>query len=633
MLASNRLNALLAMPVPLRLALIGAPSRIRSSQARVFSTSLTYRAAKTNYPDVAAFLIPEFRTAQPSEISPRDLFQTFSIPATPGFDLQDKLFKLFRQNPATFQYGELDFYKLKKNTCVPEVCVLGRSNVGKSSFVNALAGSRIASVSSNAGRTKTMNTYGFGPAPLPEDIAAQRVEHKSKEDVPTHAFHLVDMPGYGHASWEVWGRNIMLYLTKRVSVKGVIVLIDAKVGPKPGDLQLLQLLSSAGKRTAIVLTKADKVKDGLDGLRATCTRLRNAILEIENKQDTNDWPWEKEIFVTAVGAKLKDQRDIVNSTLAIARLAVARLAGLAIDHRPKPEKNKKWSGNVISFEDLQYAPSKSAAASSQTTDVGNASSQVRASPKSNEAPKQTDSPFSRLEQASADGHQGRGRIRPRAFGSQGPRTIARSHARAFHSSATPRKAEQKARSQPPNHQELNDILDDFVSELKFINTTAYYAREMRMKHDRQLPLPPEKRNLLERDRQRQARTLQRRFPRDTARIKAVQEKRILLTEQQARAREEKEQWELREAMGTEDKEPSTDEPSFGSSEDTAEDSEYLTSDKFKAMVTSPEVEEPKKKKKGKKDKKKKKKGGKAKEEQKEEVDEFESKFMSALNKV
>ncbi|OTA94174.1 hypothetical protein M434DRAFT_58820, partial [Hypoxylon sp. CO27-5] len=165
-------------------------------------------------------------------------------------------------NPPTFQYGESDFYKLKKNTRVPEVCVLGRSNVGKSSFVNALAGRHsnvLAYVSSKAGKTRAMNTYGFGPALLPKDVAAQAAEYKGKEEIPTHAFYLVDMPGYGHASLKEWGHNITLYLTKRVGVKGAIVLIDAEVGPKQTDLQLLELLSSAGKRTAIVLTKADKV--------------------------------------------------------------------------------------------------------------------------------------------------------------------------------------------------------------------------------------------------------------------------------------------------------------------------------------------------------------------------------------
>ncbi|KAI0835092.1 hypothetical protein F5Y06DRAFT_143874 [Hypoxylon sp. FL0890] len=636
--SSNQLNALLAMPVSLRLFLIGAPSRIRPSQTRLFSATLKHHAA-SKYPDIAAFLIPEFRTTQPSEISPDELFKTSSIPSAPDNPLQDELTALFTKNPPTFQYAESDFYKLKKNTRVPEVCILGRSNVGKSSFVNALASRHnnvLAYVSSKAGKTRAINTYGFGPAPLPKDIAAKAAEYKGKEDIPTHAFYLVDMPGYGHASLKEWGHNITLYLTKRVGVKGAIVLIDAEVGPKQTDLQLLELLSSAGKRTAIVLTKADKVKGGLKGLRETCTKLWDAILEIENKQDTNNWPWEKEIFVTAVGAK---DHTVASSTVTTARLAVARLAGLVKDNRPKAEKNQKWSGKVISFEDLQYMSSKNTTATSQTAEAGRISSQVRAGPDNKEARKQANSAFASLEQASAE-QLGRHRIRPRASSSRGLRTVARSHARPFHSSARSRNEEQQPLSQPPNSQEMRDILEDFVRELKYLNTTANYVRDMRLKHDRLPPLPSEQRNLLERDRQRQARTLRKRFPGDTARIKAVHEKRLSITElreRRAREQEEEEQWEPKEARKPAkevkrfDEEWPTDDSLSGSNENMAEDDdEFLTPDMFKAMVTSPEFKDSKEKKKSKKDRRKaekKRQKGKIDEE-----DDFEAKFASAMYK-
>ncbi|KAI0120833.1 hypothetical protein F4776DRAFT_229121 [Hypoxylon sp. NC0597] len=625
---SSQLNALLTMPVSLRILLIGAPSRIRPSIARLSSTNFRHYAS-SKYPNIAAFLIPEFRTTQPSEIPPDELFKTSSIPSAPDNPLQSELATLFTRNPPTFQYGESDFYKLKKNTRVPEVCVLGRSNVGKSSFVNALAGRHsnvLAYVSSKAGKTRAMNTYGFGPAPLPKDIAAQAAEYKGKEDIPTHAFYLVDMPGYGHASLKEWGHNITLYLTKRVGVKGAIVLIDAEVGPKQTDLQLLELLSSAGKRTAIVLTKADKVKGGLDGLRETCTKLWDAILDIENKQDTNSWPWEKEIFVTAVGAK---DHAVVSSTVTTARLAVARLAGLVRDNKPKVEKNQKWSGKVVSFEDLQYAPSKSTAITSQAANV-DTPSEVRAMPRRNEALKQTSSTFSLLEQASAEEHLGRHRIRPRAFGSQGLRTVARSHARAFHGSARSREEERPPRSQTPNSDELRDILDNFVNSLETMNNTAAYVRSMRQLHDRQLPLPPERRNILDGERRRQARFLQKRFPEDTSRIQTVREKRLSITERRARARDE-EQFEqrkaLKEAPKTADTDWPTDMPSSGGEEGDSD--EFLTPDAFKALVTSPEFKDPKEKK---KKKKKNKKADKEKEEPEPELDEFEAKFASAFNK-
>ncbi|KAI1077219.1 hypothetical protein F5B20DRAFT_277377 [Whalleya microplaca] len=357
MLASNQLKTLLAMPASLRPVLFGVPLPVRPGEARLFSTS---PRDASKYPNIAAFLMPELQNAQPAELTPEELFKTSVLPSAPDEPLPDELTSLFTKNPPTFYYGEQSFYKLKKNTRIPEVCILGRSNVGKSSFVNALANRNnkvLAYVSNKAGKTRLMNTYGFGPAPSRKQLAAEAAEYKGKEDIPTHSFYLVDMPGYGYGSLKEWGHNITLYLTKRVGVKGAIVLIDAEVGPKQTDLQLLELLSAANKKTAIILTKADKVKGGVVGLRKTCTKLLDALYLIE-KQLGNYAVWEKEIFVTAVGAR---DHNVVTSTVATGRLAVARLAGLAQDTRPKPEKHEGFSGKIISFDDLQYAaaPTKS----------------------------------------------------------------------------------------------------------------------------------------------------------------------------------------------------------------------------------------------------------------------------------
>ncbi|KAI0188774.1 P-loop containing nucleoside triphosphate hydrolase protein, partial [Xylaria flabelliformis] len=330
-----------------------ASSRSRWSQNRCFSASaLRYAAAK--YPKVAALLIPEFRTSAITEITPDDLFKSSSLASAPGQPLEDELTKLYTRNPAAFVYAESDFYKLRKNTRVPEVCILGRSNVGKSSFLNALANrssNGLAHVSSKAGKTRSINTYGFGPAPTIKQLQDQGSERKD-EDIPTHTFHLVDMPGYGHASLKEWGKNIALYLKKRNFVKGAIVLIDAEVGPKDSDFHLLQLLSDAQLKTAIVMTKADKVRKGLEGLRETCTKVWDGIRAIEAQSTDGNWVWEKDVYVTAVGAK---DSAVARSTLTTARLAVARLAGLVKDERLNVERNKRWSGKMISFDDLQYA--------------------------------------------------------------------------------------------------------------------------------------------------------------------------------------------------------------------------------------------------------------------------------------
>ncbi|KAI1380105.1 hypothetical protein F4677DRAFT_405856 [Hypoxylon crocopeplum] len=634
----NQLNALLAMSASFRFALIGASSRIRQSQAHFFSTSLRHYAA-SKYPNIAAFLIPEFRTAQPAEITPEELFNTSSIPSAPGNSLQDGLTALFIKNPPTFQYSESDFYKLKKNTRLPEVCILGRSNVGKSSFVNALANRHsnvLAYVSSKAGKTKAMNTYGFGPAPLPKDVASQAAEYKGKEDIPTHTFYLVDMPGYGYASLKEWGHNIALFLTKRVGVKGAIVLIDAEVGPKQTDLQLLELLSSAEMRTAIVLTKADKVKGGLDGLRGTCVKLWDAIREIENKQEKTNWDWEKEMFVTAVGAK---DHAVASATVTTARLAVARLAGLVVDNRPKQERNQKWSGKVVSFEDLQYAPNKSTPTPTPTQNARAtpALSEARTATRSDKA-LETNSSFADLERASAE-HRVRYRTRPRAFGSQNLRAPAQPYARAFHNSARPRDRESARKSQRPNSDELDDILDDFMNELKFANTTKNYAQNMRRSHDKNLPLPPQKRNIFEKEQRKQARYLQGRFPQETARIHGLLEEKATNKERQTLKREKKRvaiterQSPKHEKTATKAPEDWSTEPPLFDSKDT-DASDVMTPDAFKeALTTSYGLKGPEKKQKTKKNKQANEKKGKgANVEQGSVEDDFEAKFSRAFAK-
>ncbi|KAI1763884.1 hypothetical protein GGR53DRAFT_495901 [Hypoxylon sp. FL1150] len=623
MSASNRLTALLAMPAPLRLLLIGAPSRIRPSQKFIPSTCFRHHlSALAKYPKIAAFGVgpPEPRSAKLSEWPREELYEMFSIPSAHDYPLEDELTALFTKNPPTFLYAESDFYNLKKNTRVPEVCVLGRSNVGKSSFVNALANRHrnvLAYVSSQAGKTRAMNTYGFGPPPLPKDIAAQAAEYKGKEDIPTHAFYLVDMPGYGHASLKEWGRNITLYLTKRSALKGVIVLIDAKVGPKPTDFQLLDFLCQAEKRTAIVLTKADTTKGGLNGLRGTCKKLRNGILEIEERHGTN-WPWEKEIFVTALGA---GSYEIVSSTVTIGRLAVARLAGLVNDNRPEPENNKKWTGNIVSFDDLEYAPSKETPNTPQRTQTP---SQSTESGEKGESPTRTNPLVPRLNY----------NIRRHA---RKLNTVFRPRARVFHSSASSRDKNlpQEPSSQPSKSPELRGILDDFIKELKIINTTGNYARAMRRKQDLR-PAPPKRHNAVEEDRSSRARQLQTRLPKEAERIRDVRDKRVAITAQKAQkaqAREEVHEMMiedrirekgLREAMRSLSADKAADSQSSEEGIDGDGSGEPLTPDAFdEAFVTSPGLTEKKKKK-----KRGKKKKGKGDAAESEPLDDFEAKFAN-----
>ncbi|KXJ90501.1 hypothetical protein Micbo1qcDRAFT_164085, partial [Microdochium bolleyi] len=194
-MTTRQLTALLALPAAVRPQLYAATvsSRghgFRASPSRLatFSTTAGALASAARHMKTAAFSIPEYSTSPPLGLTPAQLFEHSSLPSANEDSLEDALSTLFTKNPATFYYGNPDFYHLRKNTRTPEVCILGRSNVGKSSLVNAVAnrmGSELARVSKKAGHTKTINAYGFGPAPRPEKgEVAVGPEFKGKEEMP-----------------------------------------------------------------------------------------------------------------------------------------------------------------------------------------------------------------------------------------------------------------------------------------------------------------------------------------------------------------------------------------------------------------------------------------------------------------
>ena len=124
-----------------------------------------------------------------------------------------------------------------------EVCFAGRSNVGKSSLINALTGHKaLARASNTPGRTQEINFFTAGP------------DH-----------YLVDLPGYGYANAplpvvEKWQRLLKQYLSGRQTLRRAFVLIDARHGVKKVDHEIMSLLDSSAVTFQCVLTKADKVK-------------------------------------------------------------------------------------------------------------------------------------------------------------------------------------------------------------------------------------------------------------------------------------------------------------------------------------------------------------------------------------
>lgn len=142
---------------------------------------------------------------------------------------------------------------------LPEVAFAGRSNVGKSSLVNALTGRKtLARTSCTPGRTQQINFFNLGDR-----------------------LSLVDMPGYGYAKESkekvaAWNEFVRSYLKGRVTLRRCLLLIDGRHGLKPIDLEVMGMLDNAAVAYQVVLTKADKLttqalafrlKDTADALR------------------------------------------------------------------------------------------------------------------------------------------------------------------------------------------------------------------------------------------------------------------------------------------------------------------------------------------------------------------------------
>ena len=125
-----------------------------------------------------------------------------------------------------------------------EVCFAGRSNVGKSSLINALTGTKgLARASNTPGRTQEINYFTQGPE-----------------------LYLVDLPGYGYANAplpvvEKWQRLLKQYPSGRQTLRRAFVLIDSRHGIKKVDAEIMKLLDSSAVTFQVVMTKADKVKE------------------------------------------------------------------------------------------------------------------------------------------------------------------------------------------------------------------------------------------------------------------------------------------------------------------------------------------------------------------------------------
>jgi GTP-binding protein len=150
--------------------------------------------------------------------------------------------RLLFAGPIEFERG-VPSMEFLPDSSLPEVAFAGRSNVGKSSLVNAITGRlKLARASTEPGRTRELNFFRVGDT-----------------------LRLVDLPGYGYAKAgradiERWTALTRDYLRGRPSLKRVILLIDSRHGLKPHDKDVMDALDTSAVTYQLVLTKADKLK-------------------------------------------------------------------------------------------------------------------------------------------------------------------------------------------------------------------------------------------------------------------------------------------------------------------------------------------------------------------------------------
>lgn len=150
--------------------------------------------------------------------------------------------RLLFARPVTFMLSVVSLQTLPPPD-LPEVCFAGRSNVGKSTLINALTGqNKLAKASGTPGRTRELNYFN----------ASDRLR-------------IVDLPGYGYAKAskteiERWTKLTRAFLRGRAGLRRVFVLIDSRHGIKDSDLELMDMLDEAAVTYQIILTKTDKIK-------------------------------------------------------------------------------------------------------------------------------------------------------------------------------------------------------------------------------------------------------------------------------------------------------------------------------------------------------------------------------------
>jgi GTP-binding protein len=160
---------------------------------------------------------------------------------------------------------------------LPEIAFLGRSNVGKSSLLNAFAGQKIARISATPGKTRALNVFQIqiGKREEGRGKSVEASAHASLFPLPS-SLYLLDLPGYGYArasKGELTAfRGLLNHVVKRPRLVGVVWLLDIRRDPSPEDQAMQDSFAAVGTRVLAALTKGDKLPRGQRLTRATALR-------------------------------------------------------------------------------------------------------------------------------------------------------------------------------------------------------------------------------------------------------------------------------------------------------------------------------------------------------------------------
>ncbi|KAL6887291.1 P-loop containing nucleoside triphosphate hydrolase protein [Trichoderma longibrachiatum] len=254
-----------------------------------------------------------------------------------------------------FLYSAESLKHHPKNLHIPEIIILGASNVGKSSFLNALVNKPDAArVSARPGKTTLMNAFGIGPLP-----AIPKGTVKPGEKLPRYSLVLVDTPGYGFKSQASWGDSVWKYIKARKMLRGAVVLLSSEKRLMEQDRWILRTLAEANTRTLVVLTKADK---GGGSWTQRCGDMASLLRDELNKISRsvgNGWGegkgWMPDIHVTAAGM---DHVPRLGSGGGVGgvRMSILEMAGFELGDKEVRRKDETvtYGGPVVSFDDIKW---------------------------------------------------------------------------------------------------------------------------------------------------------------------------------------------------------------------------------------------------------------------------------------